>query len=63
MDNKHMESFFHAMKTEVIRSNVFKSDAQLRTTLGGYINRYYNATRMQSGIDYCSPVEYETIAA
>jgi putative transposase len=51
------------MKTEVIRGNVFKSDAQLRATLGGYINKYYNATRMHSGIDYCSPIEYEAIAA
>ena len=62
-DNAHMESFFHSMKTEVIRGNVFKSDAQLRATLGGYINKYYNAKRMHSGIDYCSPIEYEAIAA
>lgn len=51
------------MKTEVIRGNVFKSDAQLRATLGGYINKYYNARRMHSGINYCSPIEYEAIAA
>ena len=62
-DNAHMESFFHSMKAEVIRGNVFKSDAQLRGTLGSYINKYYNATRMHSGINYCSPIEYEAIAA
>ena len=62
-DNAHMESFFHSMKAEVIRGNVFKSDAQLRGTLGNYINKYYNATRMHSGINYCSPIEYEAIAA
>ena len=62
-DNAHMESFFHSMKTEVIRGNDFKSDAQLRGTLGSYINKYYNATRMHSGINYCSPIEYEAIAA
>ncbi|WP_331456592.1 IS3 family transposase, partial [Colwellia sp. MT2012] len=28
-----------------------------------YINKYYNATRMHSGINYCSPIEYEAIAA
>jgi transposase InsO family protein len=62
-DNAHMESFFHSMKAEVIRGNVFKSDADLRGTLGSYINKYYNATRLHSGINYCSPMEYEAIAA
>ena len=62
-DNAHMESFFHSMKAEVIRGNVFKTDEQLRTTLGGYINKYYNAVRLHSGINYCSPMEYEAIAA
>lgn len=62
-DNAHMESFFHSMKTEVIRGNVFKSDNELRGTLGSYINKYYNVSRMHSGINYCSPIEYEALAA
>lgn len=62
-DNAHMESFFHSMKTEVIRGNTFNNDKELRGTLGSYINKYYNATRMHSGINYCSPIEYEAIAA
>ena len=62
-DNAHMESFFHSMKTEVIRGTVFKSDKELRGILGSYINKYYNATRMHSGINYCSPMEYEALAA
>ncbi len=62
-DNAHMESFFHSMKAEVIRGNIFKTDEQLRTTLGSYINKYYNAVRLHSGINYCSPMEYEAIAA
>lgn len=62
-DNAHMESFFHSMKAEVIRGNVFKSDANLRGALGNYINKYYNALRMNSGINYFSPMEYEAIAA
>ena len=61
-DNAHMESFFHSMKGEVICGNVVKSDAQLRGTLGSYINKYYNETRMYSGINYCSPIEYEALA-
>jgi transposase InsO family protein len=62
-DNAHMESFFHSLKTEVIRGNVFKSDKELRGTLGSYINKYYNVSRMHSGINYCSPIEYEALAA
>ncbi|WP_448250589.1 IS3 family transposase, partial [Thalassotalea agariperforans] len=53
-DNAHMESFFHSMKAEVIRGNTFKSDKELRRTLGSYINKYYNAMRLHSGISYCS---------
>jgi len=57
-----MESFFHSMKAEVIRGNVFISDVDLRGTLGSYINKYCNARRLHSGINYCSPIEYEAIA-
>ncbi len=62
-DNAHMESFFHSMKCEVIRGNIFKTDKALRGTLGSYINKYYNVLRMHSGINYCSPIEYEALAA
>jgi hypothetical protein len=43
-DNAHMESFFHSMKMEVIRGNVFDSDKKLRGILGSYINKYYNVS-------------------
>ena len=62
-DNAHMESFFHSMKAELIRGAVFKSEADLRGALAKYINRYYNQKRLHSGIEYCSPVEYEQLAA
>jgi transposase InsO family protein len=62
-DNAHMESFFYSMKVEVIRGNTFKNDKELRGTLGSYINKYYNASGMHSGINYCSPIEYEALAA
>ena len=61
-DNAHMELFFHSMKAEVIRGNVFKSDKELRGTVGSYMNKYYNALRLHLGISYCSPIEYEAIA-
>lgn len=62
-DNAHMESFFHSMKIEVIRGNTFKNDKELRGTLGSYINKYYNVSSIHSGINYCSPAEYEALAA
>ena len=62
-DNAHMESFFHSMKAELIRGRVFKNTMELRYAVGSYINQYYNVKRMHSGIDYCSPVEYEILAA
>jgi len=62
-DNAHMESFFHSMKAELIRGRVFKDAMELRYAVGSYINQYYNLKRLHSGIDYCSPVEYEALAA
>ena len=62
-DNAYMESLFHLMKTEVIRGNLFRGDKELRGNLGSYINKYYNTLRMPSGINYCSALEYEAIAA
>jgi transposase InsO family protein len=62
-DNAHMESFFHSMKAELIRGNTFKNILELRYALGNYINKYYNVKRLHSGIDYCSPIEYESLVA
>jgi len=62
-DNAHMESFFHSMKAELIRGSVFNSEAELRYSIASYINQYYNDKRLHSGIDYCSPIEHEKLAA
>ncbi|MFT6903651.1 MAG: putative transposase [Oleiphilaceae bacterium] len=62
-DNAHMESFFHSMKAELIGGNIFNNVLELRYAVGNYINKYYNAKRLHSGIDYCSPIEYETLTA
>jgi transposase InsO family protein len=58
-DNAHMESFYHSLKTELIRGSVFGSLKELRSAIGQYINRFYNTVRLHSGIDYQSPIEYE----
>ena len=62
-DNAHMESFFHSMKAELIRNTTFHSAEELKYALARYINDYYNRKRLHSGIGYCSPMEYERIAA
>jgi transposase InsO family protein len=62
-DNAHMESFFHSMKAELIRGNSFKTEQHLRYSIASYINQYYNAKRMHSGINYQSPIQYERMAA
>ena len=62
-DNGHMESYFHSLKTELIRGRKFNSMSDLRYALNSYINHFYNKKRLHSGIGYCSPIEYEKMAA
>jgi len=62
-DNAHMESYFHSLKAELIRGRQFTTMSDLRYALNSYINHFYNKNRLHSGIGYCSPIEYEKIAA
>jgi len=62
-DNGHMESYFHSLKAELIRGIKFNTKHELRYALNRYINHFYNKKRLHSGIGYCSPIEYEKIAA
>lgn len=62
-DNAHMESYFHSMKAELIRGRRYTKESQLRYDLTKYINRFYNKSRLHSGIEYYSPLEYEQLAA
>lgn len=61
-DNAHMESFFHSLKAELIRGRTFSSLQELRYALNSYINQFYNHKRLHSGLNYCTPVEYERMA-
>lgn len=62
-DNGHMESFFHSLKAELIHGEEFKNEHQLRLALSGYINQFYNRSRLHSALDYLSPMEYERMVA
>jgi len=61
-DNAHMESFFHSMKTELIRGRKYKTLKALKKALISYISRFYNHRRLHSGIGYLSPVAFEANA-
>jgi putative transposase len=61
-DNAFMESFFHSMKAEAIHGHLFDDDQTLRSVIRQYIRRY-NRTRLHSALGYCSPIDYENVAA
>ena len=58
-DNAFMESFYHSLKGELVRGTVFTTTAELHDSLRRYINQFYNAIRLHSGIGYQSPMKYE----
>jgi|SRR5882672_10128322 len=60
-DNADMESFFHSMKTDVVRGFSFATDEALDRQLRSYIctTTGYACTRAR----YCSPIDYERRAA
>lgn len=62
-DNGHMESFFHSLKAELIHGEEFGNERDLRLALSGYINQFYNRSRLHSALGYLSPMEYERMAA
>jgi transposase InsO family protein len=61
-DNAFMESFWHSMKSEVIHTLTFDSDAALIEVVSRYLRRY-NRRRLHSALGYRSPIDYERIAA
>ncbi len=58
-DNAAMESFFSSLKTERIRSKVYRTRDEARSDVFDYIERFYNPRRRHSTLGYLSPVEYE----
>ena len=58
-DNAITESFFHTLKTELIKQNKYKNRLEARLSLFEYIEIFYNRKRIHSSLGYLSPVEYE----
>ena len=58
-DNAVAESFFSALKLELISDERFKSRQQARDSIFEYIEVFYNRSRIHSATGYLSPAEYE----
>ena len=58
-DNAITESFFHTLKTELVKQNKYKTRLEARLSLFEYIEIFYNRKRLHSSLGYLSPVEYE----
>ena len=57
-DSAHIESFFHARKSEVIRDLTFSEDRQIESMLRGYAP-FYNPMPRHSPLGYVPPAACE----
>jgi putative transposase len=56
-DNALAESFFGALKNELIHRTVFPTKKHARRAVAEYIEVFYNRTRLHSGLGYKTPAE------
>jgi len=62
-DNALCESFFATLECELLDRRRFKTQAEARMAVFEFIEAGYNPHRRHSGLDYCSPLEYEKLYA
>lgn len=58
-DNAVAESFFGALKNELIHHEKYKTREQARLSIFDYIEMFYNKHRLHSHLNYLSPEEFE----
>jgi transposase InsO family protein len=58
-DNAVAESFFGALKNELINTRVWPTRAAARQAIFEYIESWYNLRRLHSSLGYRSPAQYE----
>ncbi len=58
-DNAPMESFWHSLKVEETHGQDFATRAEAKHCVFGYIEGWYNTTRMHSSLGYKSPAQFE----
>jgi putative transposase len=56
-DNALAESFFSALKNELVYRTVFPTRRHARRAIVEYIEVFYNRQRLHSGLDYKTPEE------
>ena len=58
-DNAPMESFSHSLKVDETHWQDFATRAEAKHGVFGYIEGWYNTTRMHSSLGYKSPAQFE----
>ena len=58
-DNAPMESYWHSMKVEELHGQDFATRAAATHCVFGYIEGWYNTTRLHSSLGYKSPAQFE----
>ena len=56
-DNAMAESFFGALKNELVHRTVYPSRRHARADIAQYIEVFYNRQRLHSGLGYRTPIE------
>lgn len=59
LDNAVAESFFHSLKTERVKRQIYPNRNDARADLFDYIEMFYNRQRLHSHLGHVSPDEYE----
>lgn len=59
-DNAMAESFFAALKNELVHRTVFPTREKARRAIAEYIEVFYNRQRLHSGLGYKTPLEVLT---
>lgn len=58
-DNAVAESFFATLRAELVDAERYPTCDAAESSIGDYINGFYNVERLHSHLDYMSPVEFE----
>jgi putative transposase len=58
-DNAMCESFFATLECELLARSRFKTPAEARSAVFGFIEGFYNTRRRHSSIRYLSPIDFE----
>ena len=58
-DNAVAESFFATLRAELVDDERYATRRSAESSIGQYIETFYNVERLHSHLDYVSPIEFE----